>query len=132
MKKAIPSRSPNTDQKRSDITEKEYLYVGHYVDADGNYILKVGTTNDLKRRAQEHTRNYRRGKNNPMPKDSKFEYDWTLKLSKYNTLRYEDRTRKAWQDKNIGKFVRNDRFNCGKRKPLQVEVTIRKTYTIEL
>lgn len=132
MKKAIPSRSPNIDQKRSDITEKEYLYVGHYVDADGNYILKVGTTNDLKRRAQEHTRNYRRGKNNPMPKDSNFEYDWTLKLSKYNTLRYEDRTRKAWQDKNIGKFVRNDRFNCGKRKPLQVEVTIRKTYTIEL
>lgn len=132
MKKTIPSRSPNIDPKRSDITEKEYLYVGHYVDADGNYILKVGTTNDLKRRAQEHTRHYRRGKNNPMPKDSKFEYDWTLKLSKYNTLRYEDKTRKAWQDKNIGEFVRNDRFNCGKQKPLQVEVTIRKTYTIEL
>lgn len=106
--------------------------MGHYVDADGNYILKVGTTNDLKRRAQEHTRNYRRGKNNPMPKDSNFQYDWMLKLSKYNTLRYEDKTRKAWQDKNIGEFVRNDRFNCGKQKPLQVTVTIRKTYTIEL
>jgi len=132
MKKAIPSRSQSIDQKRSDITEKEYLYVGHYVDADGNYILKVGTTNDLKRRAQEHTRNYRRGKNNPMPKDSNFEYDWTLKLSKYNTLRYEDKTRKSWQEQNIGAFIRNDRFNCGKRKPLQVTVTIRKTYTIEL
>ena len=23
---------------------KEYLYVGHYIDIDGNYILKVGTT----------------------------------------------------------------------------------------
>lgn len=30
--------------------EKEYLYVGHYIDAQGNYILKIGTTNDLARR----------------------------------------------------------------------------------
>jgi hypothetical protein len=28
---------------------KEYLYVGHYIDDEGNYILKVGTTNDLER-----------------------------------------------------------------------------------
>ena len=39
--------------------EKEFLYVGHYVDTEGKYILKIGTTNDLARRAQEHTRNYR-------------------------------------------------------------------------
>ena len=37
--------------------EKEYLYVGHYIDKDGNYILKVGTTNDLERRRKEHNRN---------------------------------------------------------------------------
>ena len=33
--------------------EKEFLYVGHYIDTDGNYILKIGTTNDLRRRAAE-------------------------------------------------------------------------------
>ena len=37
------------------MTEKEFLYVGHYIDIDGNYILKIGTTNDLKRRQTEHT-----------------------------------------------------------------------------
>lgn len=30
--------------------KKEYLYVGHYFDVEGNYILKIGTTNDLVRR----------------------------------------------------------------------------------
>ena len=70
--------------------EKEFLYVGHYTDADGKYILKIGTTNNLERRAKEHTRNYRRAKKHTMPKEQKFEYDWHLPLSKYNTLRYED------------------------------------------
>ena len=26
---------------------KEWLYVGHYIDINGNYILKVGTTIEL-------------------------------------------------------------------------------------
>ena len=114
------------------MTEKEFLYVGHYTDSEGNFILKIGTTNDLKRRATEHTRNYRRAKMYNLPKADRFVYDWYLPLSKYNTLRYEDRNRKAWQEMGIGDFVRNDRFNCGHRKPKQVQVTIRKTYTIEL
>ena len=112
--------------------EKEYLYVGHYTDTAGNYILKIGTTNDLKRRAQEHTRKYRNAKTNPLGATDEFLYDWTLPLSKYNTLRYEDRNRTVWQNENIGKFVRNDRFDCGTDKPAQVTVTIRKTYTITL
>lgn len=111
--------------------EKEYLYVGHYVDTDGRYLLKVGTTNDLKRRQAEHTRNYKRAKTNTMPKDGKFIYDWYRPLSKYNTLRYEDRTRKAWQEQGIGEYIRNDRFFCAV-KPKQVTITIRKTYTIDL
>lgn len=111
--------------------EKEFLYVGHYYDTNGNYILKIGTTNDLQRRAQEHTRNYRRAKAYTMPKDARFIYDWYLPLSKYNTLRYEDRNRNKWQDMAVGAFVRNDRFCCG-LKPVEVEVTIRKTYKIKL
>lgn len=111
--------------------KKEYLYVGHYIDENGRYILKVGTTNDLKRRKREHERNYKKAPENRMPPDGEFVYDWYLPLSKYNTLRYEDKTRSAWQADNVGEYVRNDRFSC-KHKPKEVKVTIRKTYTISL
>ena len=112
--------------------EKEYLYIGHYTDTAGNYILKIGTTNDLKRRKREHTSNYRKAKNYTMPREQEFEYDFCLQLSKYNTLRYEDKNRLAWQEQGIGDFVRNDRFNCGQHKPQNVYLKIRKTYTITL
>ena len=110
---------------------KEFLYVGHYIDIFGHYILKIGTTNDLERRAQEHTRNYRKSPNFRLSPTEKFVYDWYLPLSKYNTLRYEDRNRALWQENNVGEFVRNDRFYCVE-KPEFVEVTIRKTYKIAL
>lgn len=111
--------------------DKEFLYVGHYYDIDNNYILKIGTTNDLKRRRMEHNYNYRRAKTNTMPRENEFEYDWTLPLSKYNTLRYEDKNRKRWQELAVGVFIRNDRFVCAE-KPTEVEVSIRKTYKISL
>jgi hypothetical protein len=110
---------------------KEFLYVGHYTDIDGNFILKVGTTNDLERLRKEHTRNYKRSPNYKMPFDGEFVYDFWLPLSKYNTLRYEDKTRQKWIDEAIGEFVRNDRFFCAKR-PDFVEVTVRNTYVIPL
>lgn len=110
---------------------KEFLYIGHYIDIYGNYILKIGTTNDLKRRQTEHTRNYRRAKTNTMAKDNIFEYDFSLPLSKYNTIRYEDKNRQLWQEMGIGEFIRNDRFICTE-KPAEVKITIRKTYTIAL
>ena len=78
--------------------EKEYLYVGHYTDTQGHYLLKIGTTNDLERRRKEHTRNYRRAKNFTMPPQDEFVYDWFLPLSKYNTLRFEDRNRENWKN----------------------------------
>ena len=111
--------------------EKEFLYVGHYTDINGNYILKIGTTNDLNRRRAEHTRNYKRSPNFTMPADGAFEYDFNIPLSKYNTLRYEDRNRQAWIDENIGEFVRNDRFFC-ENKPESVKITIKKTYIVQL
>lgn len=111
--------------------DKEFLYVGHYYDIDNNYILKIGTTNDLKRRKAEHNYNYRKAKTNTMPRENEFEYDWALPLSKYNTLRYEDKNRKKWQELAVGVFIRNDRFVCAE-KPLEVEVSIRKTYKISL
>lgn len=111
--------------------EKEYLYVGHYVDQCGNYILKIGTTNNLERRKKEHTRNYRKSPVYRLEDGNEFEYDWHLPLSKYNTIRYEDRNREKWQELGIGEFVRNDRFYC-KEKPSQVKIKIRKEYEIFL
>lgn len=111
--------------------EKEFLYVGYYIDVCGNYILKIGTTNDLKRRKSEHTRNYKRGKTHTMAPDCEFNYLWYKPLSKYNTLRYEDKNRQNWQDMEIGRFVRNDRFVLDTIPPT-VKVTIKKTYEIAL
>lgn len=105
--------------------------MGHYVDTKGRYLLKIGTTNDLERRAQEHTRNYKKAKHFTMPEDAVFQYDWHIKLSKYNTLRYEDRNRQLWQDQGFGRFIRNDRFLC-ENKPKTVNVTIKKTYIVTL
>lgn len=111
--------------------QKEWLYVGHYIDEDGNFMLKIGTTNDLDRRRKEHNRNYRRAPKFTMPPGGEFVYDWFLPLSKYNTLRYEDANRAAWQAAGVGEFVRNDRFLCANR-PNFVEVKIRKVYQIAL
>ena len=110
---------------------KEFLYVGHYFDVNGRYILKIGTTNDLNRRKQEHNRSYRRAKTNTMPKENSFEYDWFLPLSKYNTVRFEDRNREAWKLLGIGEFIRNDRFACNE-KPKTISVKIRREYVIAL
>lgn len=111
---------------------KEYLYVGHYIDTEGNYILKIGTTSNLSRRQIEHTRNYKKPSSSfQMSKDGRFVYDWFIPLSKYNTLRYEDINRSRWRDENFGDYVRNDRFCC-RRKPERVMITIRKTYEIFL
>lgn len=111
--------------------DREFLYVGHYVDINNNYILKIGTTNNLERRAKEHTRNYKRSPHYTMPAESAFIYDWFISLSKYNTLRYEDSNREFWKNANYGEFVRNDRFCC-ERKPESVEIKIRKVYRVAL
>ena len=111
--------------------KKEFLYVGFYHDTDNNFILKIGTTNDLKRRQSEHNRNYKRAKEHTMPLNGSFEYIWTLPLSKYNTLRYEDRNRDLWKEIEIGEYIRNDRFVlCN--VPKSVPVKIKKTYTVAL
>ena len=110
---------------------KEFLYVGYYIDKAGRYILKVGTTCDLERRRKEHNRNYRRAAHCPMPIENEFHYLWSLPLSKYNTLRYEDKTKQEWQAAGVGVYVNNDRFILCEM-PKFVEVKIRKTYQIAL
>ena len=129
----VPPPHALSRKGRIDIAkvEKEFLYVGHYIDKKGRYILKIGTTNDLERRKKEHIRNYRKAHDYTMPEDEIFHYDWWLPLSKYNTLRYEDRNRQLWKNMEIGKFIRNDRFLV-EDKPEVIAVTIKKTYFIAL
>ena len=110
---------------------KEFLYIGYYVDNEENTILKIGTTDDLKRRRYEHHTKYRRAKAHTLPPENTFEYLWTLALSKYNTLRYEDRNKLALQEMGIGEYVRNDRFVL-REGVTAIPITIRKTYTVDL
>jgi hypothetical protein len=119
------------NRHKGEILEKEWLYVGHYTDTDGLYVLKIGTTNDLCRRQSEHTRNYRRATKHTMPSNSQFCMDWYIPLSKYNTLRYEDSNRSLWQQLGLGQFVRNDRF-VFEQKPASVKIKIRKEYEVLL
>ena len=111
--------------------EKEYLYVGYYISTSGEFVLKVGTTNDLDRRRMEHNRSYKKSPHHPMKENTTFEYLWFKKLSKYNTLRYEDKTKAEWRAQNIGEYIRNDRFILF-AIPQFVPLTIRKTYNIPL
>lgn len=110
---------------------KEWLYVGHYIDTHGKYILKIGTTNDLCRRQSEHTRNYRKAPKHTMPATGQFIMDWYRPLSKYNTIRFEDRNRDWWISMGFGQFVRNDRFVFDS-KPSNVRIRIKKEWEVSL
>ena len=110
----------------------DYVYVGHYTDIDGNYILKVGTTNNIRRRTCEHTAAYKEKKKYQMPKDGQFVMDWYRPVSYKNSIKTEDRTRQAWKNEGIGKFIPKDRFNCGAKPPREGKVKIRKEWTIAL
>ena len=109
-----------------------YVYVGHYTDIDGNYILKVGTTNNIRRRTCEHTAAYKEKKKYQMPKDGHFVMDWYRPVSYKNSINTENRTRQAWKNEGIGQFIPKDRFNCGAKPPRQVKVKIRKEWIVDL
>lgn len=108
--------------------QKEFLYVGYYIDVNNHIIVKIGTTNNIGRRTKEHTRNYRRAKQYRLPPGGIFQMLGYVKLSKYNTLRYEDRNRQKWKEEGIGEFIRNDRFLL-REGIKQVTVKIRKEYS---
>lgn len=112
---------------------KEYFYIGHYVDTEGNYVLKIGTTGNLDRRAKEHNRNYARAKTHTLGIGEEFTYDWWIPLSKYNTLRVEDNTRDSFISCGFGHFVANDRFVFPMaEKPTHLYIGVRKSYRVVL
>lgn len=112
--------------------EKEFFYIGHYIDRAGRYILKIGTTDNLDRRRKEHNRNYAKATSeNGFADGQEFIYDWYIPLSKYNTLRVEDRTRESFIFCGFGEFIRNDRF-AFIEKPSRVFIGVKKVYEILL
>ena len=116
---------------RAEKNGKEFYYVGHYITEDGKYVLKPGTTNDLRRRRTQHNSDYRKTPNFRMKSGTYFEYDWFIPLSKYNTLRIEDKIKDEFQKAGFGFFQNNDRFVFDE-KPSQIVVKIRKEYIITL
>lgn len=115
------------------MNKENCLYVGHYIDRNGNYILKLGITNNLERRKKEHTKNYHKATTHTMKEKEEFILNWYKIIpDKYQALECEDINREKWKEMKIGKHLRNDRFICEK-KPRKVEITISETtYKITL
>lgn len=109
---------------------KEWLYIGHYTDVNGNFVVKIGTTNNLKRRLNEHNCRYRLTiKNNQLLAKTAFRYDLFIPLSHKNTLKYEKSVKDQWRAQGIGTYIPNDRF-VFTAKPQTLRFRIRKEYTI--
>jgi hypothetical protein len=110
---------------------KEFLYFGGYIDIDGNIIFKIGTTNDLNRRKNEHDKAYAKTPNHP--RKTEFEYITYIELSHYNTLRYEDRFKEQMRLAGVGEYVENDRFIISEEEAkTPLTFTIRNDYVINL
>ena len=110
---------------------KEFLYFGGYIDTAGNIIFKIGTTNDLNRRRDEHNRAYLKTPNHP--RKTEFEYITYIELSKLNTLRYEEKFKEQMRLAGIGEYVENDRFVMSAEElKTPLIFTIRNDYFINL
>lgn len=107
--------------------EKESFYIGVYYIENGQ-VLKIGTTNNLKRREKEHQRGIPKLKNYP---GKGYKMLWEIRLSKANTLKTEAQMRQKMKEHPNLKFIANDRFAVIGEIP-EIELTIRKTYKIPI
>lgn len=118
--------------ERQRNAEKEYLYLGTYKGINGEIVLKIGTTNDLKRRRYQHNTSYRKPSSKvQMPATETFEYIWTHELSRSNTHRYEDLNKDIWIEMGFGEYVENDRF-VFQEMPKSCLIKIKNIYEIAL
>ena len=107
--------------------DKESFYIGVY-NSEGKQVIKIGTTNNLKRREAEHKRGICKLKNYP---GTDYRTLWELKLSKANALKVEEQMRKKMKEHPSLRFIANDRFAIESEVP-EIELTVRKTYKIPL
>lgn len=112
--------------------EKQYLYLGTYKGINGEIVLKIGTTNDLKRRRYQHNTSYRKPSSKvQMPATETFEYIWTHELSESNTRRFETLNKNIWRRMGFGEYVENDRF-VFQEMPKSCLIKIKNIYEIAL
>ena len=114
--------------------KKEFLYVGYFIDDKNRFILKIGTTKDLKQRRTQHNSYYRhKCSSTVLPRNRQFQYIWSIPLSKWNTLRFEEKNRDQWKIdlENFGTFIDNDRFILH-TIPDKLRIKIKNTYEIDL
>lgn len=113
---------------------KEFFYVGvAHTKVEGYRILKIGTTNDLQHRANQHRSNNRY--KNPNYGLNDFEYIQSFKLSKANTLLLEKSVRSQLRAMVQADelFQRNDRFVIMHDEEIRLEITIKtKTYIVTI
>lgn len=110
------------------MTPKENLYVMGYTTQTGEFICKIGTTNNLERRRKEHNRAYKKTPNYPIADNTEVKIYWSIPLSKYNTFRYEDLNKELFKEKGY-EYIRNDRFKFDKI-PNSITIKIRKEYVV--
>ena len=110
---------------------KEYLYIGHYIDVNNKYVLKVGTTDNPKGRQKEHNPEDPSADKHPRRQGTTFQYDWKHKLSHANTLKYETLIKEDIKAAEVAEYVAHDRF-VFEKKPDKIYLQIRKTWEVEL
>ena len=89
---------------------------------NGENIIKIGTTNNIKRRMKEHLRSYK----------CNLTLLWISPIySKYTTLRVEDSNIRSFREKIDWYYIRNDRFKIPK-DTRKVVIKVRKEYHIQL
>lgn len=94
------------------------LQIGEPV--NGVKVIKVGTTNDILRRCKEHLLYYKKN----------IKVLWLSPIvSKYTTLRVEDKTKEKWAENY--KYIRNDRFEMPETVK-KLTIKIRKEYEFSI
>lgn len=89
---------------------------------NGETIIKIGTTNNMKRRLYEHLGQYK----------TNISVLWiSPEYSKYTTLKVEDDNKKVYKKRKNWRYIRNDRFAIPK-SVTEVIVTVRKEYRIKI
>ena len=117
-------------QMKKGKREKEFFYLGFYIDRENNFLLKYGTTCELPRRRREHRKGNPKLKNYPASEEFPFEYVWHIPLSKANTLKLEDDFREQAKELGFYKHIQNDRIVLEKELPEFIKIKIKKEYII--
>lgn len=102
----------------------DYLYFISFPEEkkDGKKLVKIGTTNDIIRRMKEHQKDY----------NTTILIEWiSPAYSKWTTLRVEDKMKKLWIEKQLGEWIRNDRFLIDESIK-NIVITVKKDYSFEI